>query len=215
MFDFDFDPEKFRELTNERGESIRWHKGIVCPCTDPMTANRNRECPLCFGVGFAYSVDAELAGFKALIRQVDERKEFAKYGQLYLGDITISTMPDELPIGENDLVDLLERRFRREEVITRGTGTTDVLHWIPQAELISVRSVATEYIIGTDVELDSDLLSWLDNEPATGTRLTVVYDWIPRYIVVPSMIAKRRVVNNVDMPQRVVARLKDREDFRS
>jgi len=166
--------------------------------------------------------------YRALVRQVDEQKIYARYGQLYVGDITITTMPDELPIGELDLIDLVDRPFRREEVLTQeGTlGDSIPLHWIPAAKLISVRTLAKEYVVDVTAVLgggedeipggSGEVLAWVPPEegPSPGDRVSVVYYWTPRYFVLPSMIATRRLVGDTQMPQRVVARLKGREEFR-
>jgi len=151
--------------------------------------------------------------YRALVRQVDERKEYTAAGQIYIGDITITTMPDELPIGEGDIIGLPGRRFKREEIIPASGGPTDKLHWTPAARLIDVRTITRGYLIGDEVMLTADALQWL-NPPQAGTHVSVVYEWIPQYIVLPSMISTRRTAGGMQMPQRVVARLKGREEFR-
>jgi hypothetical protein len=213
---FDFEPEEFRRLCAELGERIGWQRAAVCACNDPVSGRRDRQCTLCGGAGYVYTQVAEASNYRALVRQVDERKEFWHAGQLYLGDVTITTMPDELPIAENDLVTLVERRFEREEVIVHGDGNFDPLHWTPVAELISVRSVETKYVIGPefDVEATDTGLLWQYALPETGTRLTVVYYWTPCYVILASMTTTRRLVGGTYLPQRVVGRLKGRADYR-
>jgi len=213
---FDFEPEEFRRLCAELGERIGWQRAAVCACNDPVSGRRDRQCTLCGGVGYVYTQVTEASNYRALVRQVDERKEFWHAGQLYLGDVTITTMPDELPIAENDLVTLTERRFEREEVITRSDGTFDALHWTPIAELIAVRTVDREYTVGEGNEVvaaDSGI-QWLTTPPAAGTRVTAVYYWTPCYVILASMTTTRRLVGGTYLPQRVVGRLKGRADYR-
>ncbi len=157
--------------------------------------------------------------YRALVRQVNERKDFARFGQLYLGDITVTTMPDEMPVQEGDKVGLVTREFRRQDVIRRGDGVYDPLPWTPVARVLSVKTLDQEYLVDSagDVRVSDDetSLRWLTaTPPETGTRIAVVYDWVPQYIVVPSMVTKRRVVGSVEMSQCVTAKLMGREEFR-
>ena len=211
----DFSPELHRDFITRRGEAIRWYLSKICPCRDPVSGQHDRSCDPCDGAGFLYD-EQDVSDYRALVRQVDQREEFAKFGQIYVGDITLTTMPDEIAIGEGDLVDLTSRRFRHEEVVQADGGSQTKLAWTPVEELLAVSWLEATYEIGVDVRLstNSDALYWTGTPPAAGTRISVVYNWTPRYIVIPSMITTRRVVEGTAMPQRVVARLKNREDFR-
>ena len=215
MVAIDFDVESHRDFITRRGEQVGWRLGRACPCQDPLSRLHDRSCALCGGTGRLFELQ-DTGDYRALIRQVDERKDFARFGQIYLGDITITTMPDEIPVGEGDWVDLVTRRFRHEEVVQADGSATTPLSWKPAAELVAVRSLDVEYVSAVDVALASsqEALTWLGTPPALGTRLSLVYDWNPRYLVLPGMVTSRRAVDGTRMPQRVVGRLWNREDFR-
>jgi len=218
----DFEVAVHREFIHRRGESIRWYRSMPCACLDVMGGTHDRQCSICGGIGYRYERQNPTSD-KALVRQVDEERQFRSYGQLQVGNITITTMPDELPIGEGDLIDLVERRFRHSEVINH-TGLTDAVHWQPVVELIEVRSLTKTYAIGDDegqvgIAEDGGGIIWHCEEgapvlPPAGERLTVVYGWCPRYIVMPGMVTTRRSVGGTSMPQRVAAKLWNRDEVK-
>lgn len=204
----EFDTERHREFITRRGEPVQWYRGAACPCADPLAGTNDRSCELCGGSGTIWTLQ-DTGDYRALVRQVEERKLYERYGQIVTGDITITTMPDEIPIAEGDKVGLPDRAFRHEEVLLASGADTDALKWIPAASLVSVRDAEQEYEVGVDVALTSGggSLNWLATPPLVGTRISAVYWWTPQYLVLPGMTMSRRVIDGVSMPQRILARL--------
>lgn len=156
---------------------------------------------------------------QALVRQVDARDELAKFGKAVAGDITVSTMPDVAMIGSNDMIELPDRTFRYEENINASGTEADVLHYTRAALLEYVASVEKTYSISTECILNvaGNGIIWLTTYPGAGTQLSIAYLRIPQYIVEPGLIATRRKIGGstgTQMPQRISAKLLNREDFR-
>lgn len=205
----DFTPSRHRDAINRRGEQIRWWRGDTCTCTKHVTALRNRECAFCSGLGIVYT-EQEISDFKALVRDVSQSEILAPYGELKFGDVAITTMPDEIPLGEQDMIELVTRAVYREDV-DNTTGTThDNLRWKPIHSIVEVA-------VGDDVErvvynpteytFDDDGIVW-DSAPAANKTIVVKYKWIPRYIVLTGQVLHRRLVDGAVMPQRIGAKLR-------
>lgn len=214
----DFDVSQHRALIQRRGERLLWSRSEICPCNDPITAMHDRECTICGGVGYIYT-PVDVSAFHALVRTVDERSDYLQYGTVLVGDITITTMPDEIPIMPGDLIGLPDRAFAHNEVIVASGEESDLLNWGPAAKLISARSSDGVYSISgdsPDIALSSDgsHIEWLE-PPLSGLRVSVSYARIPYYLVLPAMISTRRKIgSDGSLPQRVVARLKNRDDYK-
>lgn len=210
----DFNPELHRSLIQRRGEPIVWRRSHQCACMNPVTRQQNPRCEVCDGIGYLYIETGE--DLIALVRQVDERQQLMKYGQAMVGDITVTTMPDTARIGAGDMIELTLRTFRYEENIAASGETTDVLHYTRVGALEYVASLETTYVVDTDCVLNpaGTGIIWLTTPPDAGVTLSIAYLRIPQYIVQPGAVATRRVIGGVQMPQRIAAKLLNREDFR-
>lgn len=213
----EFHPEKFRGLIQRKGEPVRWWKAGRCPCYDPVTGGHNPQCPLCGGKSIIYTEQA-VPGYRVLMQGVSEQNQYLAQGLLVAGDVIFTTMPDEIPLGEHDLVALSTRQFRHSETVVRGSGDRDKLKWSPVAAIEEIRDMTRIYAASEDYELaQSDPLAggsvlWRSGRgPERGTTYAVIYCHFPVYIVLPDVGLKRRTIGGVELPQRVYARIRNPE----
>lgn len=200
----DFTPESWRDRLDRHGETIRWLRRMRCPCVAPATKSASRTCTKCGGKGFAYS-EQTVSQFRALLTEQVPRKVFTNLGQFQLGDLVCQTMPDEIPIGEHDIVIAITRLEEGDTVLVRGTNDTLPAH--PVTELVAVEDIAANYTPEVDCTLaNSQVVTWLTAGPATGTNYSVRYRYQPTYDVIEMLPHRRREVDGVRLPQAVTLR---------
>jgi len=205
----DFDTERFRAQIHAMGESIGWLRGMKCPCGDPVTGTRDRNCPLCGGVGTAYEAQ-DIAAYKAMVQNVTQQMAMANYGTMQVGDIVITTMPDEIPLREMDMIIIPSRSMTQEETFRHGAS--DRLRWVPVQSVAEMRTLTTVFVETRDfsVDLVTGAITWV-HPPDVGTVVSVRYESTPTYIALASSLLIRRSVGGVKMSQRITVRLKPLE----
>lgn len=220
-------PEKYRSLLQRRGEPIRWWRSERCPNYNPeIGGHTGGDCAVCKGRGRVY-VEQTITGYKVSVRNVHAHKEFLRSGVLLVDDVQITSMPDEVPMGEGDLVALMVRSHRISESAVRGATDSDRVHHAPVASVDRIWDATREYVAGTDFEIvnawdtSSDQLiasvHWLDGgqAPAEGNTYTITYRFCSVYQILPDIGVQRRVIEGVSLPQLVFARMRNPEELRS
>ena len=205
----DFTPNRHRDAITRRGEKIRWFRGDSCTCNKQLTGLRNRECVFCGGLGIVYTEQA-ITDYRALVRDVSISETLAPYGKLGLGDITITTMPDEIPISEADRIELVERKVFHEDVGVCSGTTHDDLRWQPLHSIVEVAvGDADERKVYTSDEysLDDTGITWAV-APAANKTFVIKYYAIPQYVVLTGAVLRRRTVGRIELPQRAAAKLR-------
>jgi hypothetical protein len=106
----DLDPEDFRAFINGAAASqvIRWWKSSLNPNYTLISADFD---PTTGQQKWNYQEQCNIAQYRALIRDGQWMKRYGQEGSLQVGDMTIMTMPDELPVGDHDLVVAYGRAF--------------------------------------------------------------------------------------------------------
>lgn len=98
------------------------------------------------------------------------------------------------------------------------TKAVEKLRHCPAVLIEEIRDAASIYKGGTDYALASDeeTVQWKSavNSPAPGTRYSIRYRYLPRYVVLGDMGLQRHVVRGERLPQRVIARIWNQETFR-
>lgn len=208
----EFDLEQFREMHRERGEQIRWWKHSRCPCRSTANGTSDMNCPECHGTGNIYTEQTGIETYKALVRGVSENKQFASAGLLVMGDVQITTLPDELPLGEQDLILLPGRAIRLSQSMARSLHEFDrVNFWIHQID--EIRDQNTIYAPGSytaQSTVDDYRILWNPGQPQPepGAYYALTYHHNPLYVVLPDLGTARRLVTGGALPQRVNGRLR-------
>jgi len=163
-------------------EPVTWLRMRPCPNMDPNNQRHVKDCPVCDGNGEyledTVSVTAPIIdGFKL-------DKKLAQLGEFLEGDAMLgiaSTQPDGAGgWADNPLMEIRphDRIIARNHKIRADGESRDALEWAIQwmecdtgTTLVKVWSVdnnvLTNWVIGTDVELDSTnkKLNWLTGGP--------------------------------------------------
>ena len=150
------------------------------------------------------------------MRGVEESDQSVANGLLKVGDVTISTLPDELPISTGDYVLLALRKLRETQTFAH-TGSTDRLRHYAVRSVIEIRDLDTIYVQGTDYALSTPaalqpcLIEWLEggNQPALGATVAALYWRSPLYEIRTDVGIARREIHGVPLPQRVGGILKN------
>lgn len=293
----EFDPEQFRAMlqSHPAAERLRWWRATLDPAyTGPNTGGNQTK--------WLREEQTNAREFLALVQGAQVLHRYLPQGALQSGDLVVTTMPDELPLAEEDWIVPIgrlnfgvdtgitslpdARTFVYRQLLTRGgveiagagtitssgnavtgTGTAftslfqvgDILRaagqsfrvttvssntqltmdgspspaWsgnayvkaverllqTPAAWIEEIRDSTKTYVPETDYALASDeaTVQWKSaaNSPAPGTRYSIRYRHLPRYVVLGDMGLQRHVVRGVRMPQRVIARFWNPESFRS
>lgn len=205
------DLSAYRELINERGESIRWWRGARCACYNAATGAHDTKCPVCGGTSVTLA-EQDVSAYKAIVRSPGERTDFMQQGILLANDVVITTMPDEIPIGQNDIISLPVRAYRYSETITASGTTRDRLHLGPVVDMFEAKTLAARL---TDAGYENDdiekgYVTWT-TPPNAGTIVSVTYHHTPLFVVLPDIGTVRRTIATGTLPQKVYARLKNPE----
>lgn len=181
--------EVYRQQMRMMGEPIRWFKGFPCSCYQPLTNSFDPTCTRCRD-GVEYIEQTLASTVRVLVANLKKRYEHPEFGLLEVGELTITTMPDEVLLAFKDRVVLMGRTAVAREAVTRladlpgGIEQSDpVLEGYPVA-LLSVVFEGHEYTIGTDCALVNNRISWLadGDAPNAGEHYAVEYQYRPHFV---------------------------------
>lgn len=176
--------EALRQQIRLQGETVRWLRAMPCNCYNPRTNSYDRSCTLC-SFGQVYTEETLAAGVRVLVGQLQTSYEHPEFGIIKVGSLFVRTMPDEILLGNLDRLVLTRRRLLTRETLTRGETDSDSLAQPYPVTLRRVTSGDTEYVVGTDCELDVDgaAVTWLEGQdgPAAGAIYACEYQYAPVY----------------------------------
>ncbi len=287
--------EEFRSLVYGHPNStrIRWWKATRDPNYDRTKGRSSLTQTLTGGDNWRRD-EQPVADFRALVQGAEVVKRYMEAGALLSGDLVITTLPEELPLGDHDWIVVTgaqqgrgdspqARTYRNSEMLLRGstalvppgqstnyacsidlsgnvsgvntdftaafrTGdillaggrgwrisavngtasmnvvanastTLPLMPFMRGVEKITQHGIAvperllygtTDYIYEKDYILDADeqTIKWLTAAcPPCGAQYAFTYGFYPKYEVVPTMGMKRAVINGINKPQRVIARM--------
>lgn len=172
-----------RQLLATQGERVRWLEALPCDCRDPGDpTSYDRTCKAC-SFGYVYRERTLPANVKALVHS--ERRSFlhAEFGYMSMGDLYITTMVDELPLGDFDRVVLVERRRPKKEQVRRGSeGVADPLAEEFPVAVLAVTDADTVFVEGVDWNFAGGGILWLPGGARPGRSVYAVhYQYAPVY----------------------------------
>lgn len=194
-------PTAPRVLISQQGERVEWWQALPCDCRDPgdPTYGDERSCDKCER-GYVYRLQKLPAGAKALI--VRQRREYlhSEVGMIRVGDLTITTMPDEIPVSDFDKIVLLDRAATKKEILRRGATASDALG---EAHPVAVQTVADGsqvYVEGEDWRFDAEAgaVVWIEGGDEPEAVFTAVYTHAPEYWYTGAMMTESRPMPGYD-----------------
>jgi len=192
------DPELFRLLFEEQGEPVRWFPGVPCPCYRPQANEYSRNCPNNCHFGHIHTERTTALngqplatydengwmteGVKAVIQNKTTEIVDTQTGMLRgVGDATIMTMPDEIPLSRPDYFLLQGRLDEHKEVLKRGTADRlSYPHAATVIRLIAEDGTALEEGVDFTLNTTTNSIEFLTNIVAIGDKYAVYYQYHPR-----------------------------------
>ena len=162
-------------MVRQMGERFRWLSASPCTCYDPTTNDdRERSCGKCER-GQLYTDKGEQRGLVASLKRSVLHPDV---GWVQQGELTLTTMPDEVLFGQWDKVVLLDREALARERVRRGGDTLP--HPNP-VRVLAVRDQDATYLQGRDFTFApaTGEITWLTEGP-TGLY-SVEYLYHPTY----------------------------------
>ena len=188
-------PVAARQLISMQGETIRWFEALPCDCRDPGDPTfGDRYCGHC-QFGNVYRERPLPASVKALVHS--ERHQFlhAEWGFVSVGDLYVTTMPDEIRLGDFDRVVLVQRQVPTKEIVRRGEGASDTLMQEFPLQVLTVADGDTEFVAGQDYNFDDEAgaIVWLEDGQTPGGQVyTVHYLYAPVFWYTGSVMTAPR-----------------------
>lgn len=204
-------PEFHRQVIHTQGESVRWLQALPTSSYDPKTNYEATGTPAAT-VENGYNYREPLAGteLRALIVTAWRNVNSPEQGWIRVGELTVTTMPDEIPLGDGDKLVLCGREETTKERLSKGTDS------FAQPYPVSVQTVADDtrvYVLDTDytVNLTTKKIVWIagGHAPTTATPYAVSYSYNPVYWYVTGRQTNPRPTGLTDtrMPLRGVLTL--------
>ncbi|MGD9497963.1 MAG: hypothetical protein AB7Y46_16790 [Armatimonadota bacterium] len=145
-------PVACAHLIATHGERIRWFEALPCDCRDPGDPDfgDHRSCDKC-QYGYVYREQPLTGDERAMVTQIRREILSADLGLLQVGDLVLTTMPDQIPVGNWDRIVLVQRTVPKKEVVRFGE---DTLGEEFPVEVMAVTAGTTLYACDVDYRLD-------------------------------------------------------------
>jgi len=117
---------EFDEILNNYGHVVLVVRKDVkerCSCYNEKNQSSDRDCPVCFGLGFNVKIEAHLTRDMDVSMRVEENAAMPTYGDLFTKNRFYYFRP-EVKVAEKDL--LIEVRFDGLVPIYEGGGVFEV-----------------------------------------------------------------------------------------
>lgn len=214
----DLEVAEFAELVADVGEvPLRWLRriGDCSRCGQNIGGFNRRDpsCPVCGGTGTIFRegdlpldslTEGKIIAQNAMIGRT--RMPVA----LQEGDLVVTYMSGDYPLGDGDRFILPSRRQTHSERLARGAGTEDKLQYTPVYGIYYVYGQDAEIITGWGLSADSRSVVWDFNagNPQAGTQYTVLYEYHPEWVIAGGSQHQRvRANTGESFPNRVVMRM--------
>jgi hypothetical protein len=205
----DMDAKLFDALIEQKGYRLAWSRACECPCAsvNDQTRQPDPNCALCNGTGWLYFAptepvkvgkvgplnplqqklvtDTKSGVIRGIITGIRSNREpFGEIGNWQWGDVTVTVRPENR-LGHYDKLIHLDSEIVYVEALDCAgpLATVKTRYLVNQVNLL--RSLAQEYVAGTDFTLSAGVISWLPGKgPAAGTRITLHYLTHPTWLII-------------------------------
>lgn len=157
----DIDAEEVRELVRDRGERVLLYKALPCSCSQTQDvseeSSESESCPYGCASGniFTQKVFAEeIADSVGIVTEYNKTVYSPDLGRTPSGTAKWIGMADEVVLGDQDRLTLLDREEIVREVIRHGDSDLDDVLAHPEiTQIIELRQGFTTFVEGVDFEL--------------------------------------------------------------
>lgn len=177
----DLKPELFDTAIKQKGYRVIWEQGMFCSCYRALDGQPDFNCPACGGKGYVYFDPKET---RVVVTSISGRKEQEHIGLTELGGAYLTPLSTD-NVGFRDRFTFLDFTMKYSELLTRGSGTTDV----PRYDMIDiicvrVRDKVYNRNIHFTIPKDGSNINWTGNHLPEGTVYSVLYTTQARYIAI-------------------------------
>jgi len=167
-------PVAFVQLIATMGESVRWFKCL--PTYDGTHISSTSAT-----AGRRWAETLLPARVKVLAREQKDEFEHPDFGLVHVGDLILTTLPDEITVGFQDIFVFPLRTDIAREAVTRGAGADALVQSYP-VRLVAVSDATRAYTLGTtgDCYLDANNeIAWTvaGEHPAEDAVYTAEYTY--------------------------------------
>ncbi|HEY0076807.1 MAG TPA: hypothetical protein VGB77_22175 [Abditibacteriaceae bacterium] len=191
----DIDAEEIAELVSDRGETVAVYHATPCPdCQNQNAANessRSEGCEYDCEDGQIYSSLALAADVVAVIYDYNKDIYVPEFGRVPSGQAKWISMANQITLGNQDRVVLMDREEEARQIIERGD---DTLSHPFVFEVLRIEQGLTQFVEGEDWELVTGTqdnagnpftpssINWLTDGPGEGETYSIMYLRRPRLI---------------------------------
>lgn len=125
-------PEYYRRLiyAHPSSTAVRWWRAMRAPDYDPRTGTGQSQVTSASPTWVR--TEQDVARFRAIVQGAEVMRRYSPEGSYEAGDLTVTSMPDELPFGDHDWIMPVDatgmpggaapvaRAFRAAETVVRG-----------------------------------------------------------------------------------------------
>jgi hypothetical protein len=155
-----FESDQFRSFvyTHPNSENINWWQAVRDPAWNPKTQTATGNA------GWLRTYQSLPSPYRAVIQGARMARKYFPQGEVQTSDLTVTTMPDELPIGDHDWIIPMgkdgpqnARTWRYSENLIRGETLVNLAGTVTSASLNQITGVGTTFT--TDFHAGDILIS--------------------------------------------------------
>jgi hypothetical protein len=160
----------FKSLMRQFKMRFEWIKAMPCSCYDPrQNYDAQRSCDKC-DHGYVYR---DQGAFYGAVEPTTTTMQHPEWGIVQVGELTLVTMPDEVPFGPFDKVRLF--RGQRERVrVSRGDNSLGHTHIITVDEIADDDTVYHE-VTDYTVNRTTGIITWVTTGPTNVYAADITY----------------------------------------
>lgn len=176
----DISPNMYDNLIKQKGYRLIWEQALFCPCMNLESGQPDYECKSCYGRGYKYIRPKRI---RALVTSINGRKDQHRIGLEEVGGAYLTPSSSD-NVGFRDRFIFVDFTTKFSEVLVKGdVGSVDSLRYYC-LEVEALFTKDKEYYYGIDFEITKEGtgISWIKEEPYTGTQYSILYNIRPVYI---------------------------------
>jgi len=168
------------------GYTVTYWKAAACPCGNTPDSPNNITCQACGGYGVLYPDNPQQ--MLAMVSGIDQNIDLVQQGLMEYGDMVLSPMPGTAHIDDFDLVILpWQTGVPTHSEIFTHVGNVDMVNYrmmnVEGAWTVNpTTGVSTKYIPGQDFTYLSKTITWIGNQPAINSLVSLRYgaqfEWV-------------------------------------